>query len=582
MIKTTNDQLENFDITPDVHLIKRMGQKGYKLWQAISELIDNAIDARREDIKPLIIEVRFGPKNSKEIKWVEVRDYGKGMTYKKLKNCMKLAYVDPEEQKKKKLGKFGLGLKTASSSIGAKFTIITKYYENEEDTVFSLVYDEPKFIKNDKWRIKPNCKEDPDFKSGTLIKIEELAERGTKIYRNKVKRMIGLFSMQYGPYIKSGELQLKIDTLTKKNPIKTVEPYEFDLLNDEKHKIEFTLGDRKVRGWVGFLKHKTKGVSKGFYGFNLYWKNRLVGLHKKIGFRAHAERWRIIGELYLDDFPITNDKKDFIWSHSSMEKLVGPEKEEGTYDYKHGALHKAIKPYIEEFEKHKKERRAVLREIEEVISHESLPLKEGKDIKRRLNKNEITPSEAKEEVSEKVQRYIKKLKEKGNKIEAKKKIAESIKNSSKASITEKEDKTKEIEGKIKYNDLHSPLFKFTINEENGKKSYTVFHKTKNMGSHANQYELEENKDGEMVVVSNLDHPLLSLCENLQFLYDMQKVEAITNKILELKRLDFDKKTFLKQRELICREYVKQKKALAKKEELEKEKKQIERDSSSEF
>jgi len=37
------------DLTPDKSLVKKIGLAGYRTEQAIAELIDNAIDARRRD-----------------------------------------------------------------------------------------------------------------------------------------------------------------------------------------------------------------------------------------------------------------------------------------------------------------------------------------------------------------------------------------------------------------------------------------------------------------------------------------------------------------------------------------------------
>ena len=93
----------------------KIGQAGYSISQAIAELVDNSIDAR-EDGKTLTVEIFFD--SDKGI--VEVSDDGVGMDEQTAANSMKLAH----SAKKNKLGEFGLGLKTAATSLGKNFQII--------------------------------------------------------------------------------------------------------------------------------------------------------------------------------------------------------------------------------------------------------------------------------------------------------------------------------------------------------------------------------------------------------------------------------------------------------------------------
>ena len=100
------------DITPDKSLMPKMAQTGYSFVQAISELVDNSIDARLEG-EPLQVKVEL-KKDS-----IQVMDNGTGMTEGEAARCLKLAH----STKKGKLGEFGLGLKTACLSLGRRFKI---------------------------------------------------------------------------------------------------------------------------------------------------------------------------------------------------------------------------------------------------------------------------------------------------------------------------------------------------------------------------------------------------------------------------------------------------------------------------
>jgi hypothetical protein len=579
-----------FDITPDVHLIQSIGQKGYQFWQAISELIDNAIDAKVEHKKPLLIEISFGPKEGREIKYVEVRDYGKGMTYIELEKCMRLAYVDPKSRNNsKRLGKFGLGLKTAASSIGAKFSIKTKHYESSSDEILSITYDEPKFLKNNKWEIEPSREKDNSFAHGTLIRIESLEERGTRIYLQKVDRMLEMLSMQYGPYIRSGELKIISDTLEKKTPQRTVEPYEYELYNNEKHPLNFQVVGKNVSGWVGFATHGHKGLSKGFFGFNLFWKNRLVGLHKKIGFRPHAETWRLVGELHLDDFPVTNDKKDFIWSHVLMQELVGPEmpsEPEGSFDYKKGILFKEVEKVLEKFEHHKKERRAVKNEIDSAVESQKLPLIEAKKLKKALDNGLETPDIIKKELNAKIAQIAK--------LEEEKNILKDAlgNNGTKDETKENEDKKPDIEhqerrtitsttGKqLKEEPQYhftSPVFEFRIEDQ----KYTVYHELKTINEDS-EYLIDTSVDDKIVVISNDHHHAITRSSDLNAVYDRHRIEAIALCILNLRDKEKSIDNFMELRNVLYKEYYKQRDTLEKKKRLEEERRKLESESESSF
>src|SRR5690348_3989841 len=113
-------------ILPDRSLMPKIGQTGYSVSQALSELVDNSIDAR-PDGRILTVEIRL--KADEDL--VEVSDDGVGMNEETAANSIRLAHSG----KKNKLGEFGLGLKTAATSLGKKFEIITKQKDSHNEYV---------------------------------------------------------------------------------------------------------------------------------------------------------------------------------------------------------------------------------------------------------------------------------------------------------------------------------------------------------------------------------------------------------------------------------------------------------------
>ena len=83
---------------------------GYDISTAVADLIDNSITA---DAKNITIQFEWNEGKP----WVVIADDGKGMSEAELFQAMKPGSTNPlESRSKNDLGRFGLGLKTASFS----------------------------------------------------------------------------------------------------------------------------------------------------------------------------------------------------------------------------------------------------------------------------------------------------------------------------------------------------------------------------------------------------------------------------------------------------------------------------------
>ncbi|MGI8729267.1 MAG: ATP-binding protein [Solirubrobacteraceae bacterium] len=101
-------------------MIESMRAFGYSPATAIADLVDNSITARAR-----LIEVRmhWAGRDS----WVSVSDDGRGMEEDELRNAMRLGSRSPrEERAAEDLGRFGLGLKTASFSQCRSLTVASR------------------------------------------------------------------------------------------------------------------------------------------------------------------------------------------------------------------------------------------------------------------------------------------------------------------------------------------------------------------------------------------------------------------------------------------------------------------------
>ncbi len=101
-------------------LIESMRNMGYSLETAIADIIDNSITAESKNINIRFDWNRGAP-------WLAIIDDGIGMDEKVLISAMRLGSQNPlEERKKNDLGRFGLGLKTASFSQCRHLTVLSK------------------------------------------------------------------------------------------------------------------------------------------------------------------------------------------------------------------------------------------------------------------------------------------------------------------------------------------------------------------------------------------------------------------------------------------------------------------------
>ena len=98
---------------------------GYDLPTALADIIDNSISAEARNIW---IDMQWDGQDSR----VLIRDDGKGMTEDQLRQAMKPGSLSPlADRAANDLGRFGLGMKTASISQCRCLTVLTKTSSSE-------------------------------------------------------------------------------------------------------------------------------------------------------------------------------------------------------------------------------------------------------------------------------------------------------------------------------------------------------------------------------------------------------------------------------------------------------------------
>ena len=282
------------DITPDKSLIRKLGSTGYRTYEALSELVDNSIDARMSGPVSIHVALDYAKQS------IRVVDDGAGMALSELRDAMTIA-KETAYPTGKKLGLFGLGMKTACSFLGKSFTIVTS--RPGAGVEYAVEYDEDSWEHRPamQWRRFPYSKRPKKDKDGhgttvtiTKIKIPLYAEQTTKFKKR--------FGERYAAYLKQKQVKIMINSVA----CKPVSP-QLEKNTTRRFKVDTPAGP--IKGWVGLLQRRSV---VGDYGINLYYRDRLIKMHTRFGIRDHPQIAKVVGGVSLDHVPVNFYKTDFI------------------------------------------------------------------------------------------------------------------------------------------------------------------------------------------------------------------------------------------------------------------------------
>jgi hypothetical protein len=295
--------VEKIDITPDKTIYHKIGEANYSISDAIAELVDNSIDAAGDDgVEVLVI---LDKDNEKII----IEDDGTGMNKEAASKCLVLAH----SRKQDSLGEFGLGLKSACTSLGQHFSVSTKHAGSDEK--YLLEYDREEFLRSADWSNYPlNISKSAANEHGTVIEISKLK---IKLYDALVTRLKDDLSKRYGPYIKHNNVIIKVGL--KKGSAKPCQPAELELVDNKKIQFKYKLvKGGEIYGWYGLLMVGSQKQS----GFNMFRRGRLIRASEKLGYNYHPSKMSIIGEINLDPVPVTHNKREFIVESGEFREFI--------------------------------------------------------------------------------------------------------------------------------------------------------------------------------------------------------------------------------------------------------------------
>lgn len=167
---------EENDFRPSAaRLVESLRDTGYSKEAAFADIIDNSIAANATHITIELL-YHFGDLR------VVISDNGDGMSEEQLRAAMR--YGSPKRDNPKSLGKFGMGLKTASTAFCRRLVVLSMQDGKEAARAWDL----DRIIETDRWEL-----ETPD-RDDYIDDFEELHDRssgkGTMVIWENVDRLI--------------------------------------------------------------------------------------------------------------------------------------------------------------------------------------------------------------------------------------------------------------------------------------------------------------------------------------------------------------------------------------------------------
>lgn len=270
-------------------LTESMRSIGYSFKSAIADLLDNSISAGAKHIR-LFTEPSSDP-------WLIIFDDGCGMTDEELYEAMRYGSSDPtKERDPNDLGRFGLGMKSASLSQCRRFTVVSK----KNGKISGYSWDLDYVIEKGKWALKqfdedeisrfPRIDMIDHVNHGTYIILEDFdrIKEGASNYQASFDRCISEMqdhiSLVFHRFINDG---LSFEFNGAK--IEGRDPFLSESNATQKKKeVSINIDGKQVKMKVFILPHRTKLTEKDIIklggedrlredqGFYVYRNKRLI------------------------------------------------------------------------------------------------------------------------------------------------------------------------------------------------------------------------------------------------------------------------------------------------------------------
>ena len=237
---------KSLQLPPDSsRLIESLRSTGYDFNSAVADLIDNSIAAEATRVA---VQVEG---NSEETLAVYIADNGYGMNSDELLNAM--TYGSRVRDDKKSLGKFGLGLKTASSAICRSYSVASRSRNSTQ--IVKACWDIDHVVKQGSWDLllppltdhEDHCLQDiAEDGSGTIVSWHKV----DRLFESKEAPGTGSFSDILTLYVQ--RLSFHLSAIFQR----FIDPED-----DRVPTVEITVNNRNLLPWDPFYRNEPETIA---------------------------------------------------------------------------------------------------------------------------------------------------------------------------------------------------------------------------------------------------------------------------------------------------------------------------------
>jgi len=466
-VNSTTNSNEVLNLPNASKLIQSLRHLDYEAISAICDIVDNSIDANASQIW---INISKGEEEA--IGSIEVIDDGIGMEEEVLDQALRLG-SETNKNPMCDLGLYGMGLITASISLGRKLTVITKKAKDKiirgiQD--LDIIAEKNKFVKtmeklDDKEAKKISEKviefekkhkkerdrnrQYNEFISGTLVRLEKIDKCEWHSIKGLEEALIRRMGQVFRKFIQADKCSFYVNGIEVK-PIDPLDDHEPEVLTEEIISLEVGEINIKVSEVKDYGQeiNTQRGINIPNQGFYVLRNNREIAAGQTLGiFTKHNDLNRLRIEFsypaIIDGILNTNFSKQKIKLDQSVRNKV----------------ERICNPFI-------------------------------RQIRRNAKKKQIDQRAKKEDFSD-VEKYISKK-------------AHLLKTPP-AEIERRGQKEKPSEKREKGKEIHSPRIDITKRKRIDIGALKVRFRTNARGEKAPLFEPDQEKDV-VIVVWNVDHP----------------------------------------------------------------------------
>ncbi len=322
------------NIRPAVSVYATYRRLSYRPWNAIAEFVDNSTQ-NYYDFRAELLEVYRREKNPGKLRIeveydddrnsLTVRDNANGMNLEELARAVILDRPPPNRAGR---CEFGMGLKTAACWFGTTWTIKTTRLGSKQE--YSVRVHVPDLVQQQVEEVPVHALSTSAEDHFTMITIEGL-------YKPIRGRTTGRIKDQLGSMYRQDLRSKEVAILWNGEPVVFAEPpilvEDVDGLKVRwKKEVQFEIPwdtgstNLPVRGWVGV---RLPGSQRDA-GFALLRRGRVVVGGPGEGYKPVEifgqgntfRSQRLIGELNLDQWPVTQAKDAFDWSGGLEDEFI--------------------------------------------------------------------------------------------------------------------------------------------------------------------------------------------------------------------------------------------------------------------